>query len=216
MYRPKAFGITERDDLLATIERSGFGQLVSHGPEGFTATGLPFLVARDDTGADVLRGHVARANRQWKMLDGADVLVLFQLADGYVTPAWYPSKAEHGEVVPTWNYTAAQVHGTATAHDDAEWVRRLVTQLTDHHESSHDGRAAVPRWAVSDAPDEFVDRQLRGIVGVEVEIERVEGSRKLSQNRSVADRAGVVAGLDASSDPADRALANEMRAADAP
>ncbi len=208
MFRPPAFRVDD-DEAFTLIERSAFGHLVAHDGDGFSATSLPLLLDRE---RHVLRGHLARANRQWKRLDGSDVFVLFQLTDGYVTPSWYPSKAEHGKVVPTWNYEVVQVHGVARVHDDVEWLRSIVTDLTDHHEARHPERdVAGPAWQVTDAPDEFVDKMLLAIVGVEVDITSVEAARKLSQNRPDPDRAGVVAGLEASADPVDRALGRAVR-----
>lgn len=171
---------------------------------------MPLLLDRP---ASRLRGHFAQANQQWQVLDGAEVLVLFPLSDGYVSPSRYPSKAIDDKVVPTWNYEVVHAHGTATIHDDIEWVRGLVTDLTDHHESSRPAGSREP-WAVTDAPSEFIDRQLRAIVGVEIEITRLDGKRKLSQNRSDADREGVIIGHAASDHPRDQDLAVAMRATD--
>ena len=208
MYNPTINRVDDRAAIFDMIELARFGHLVSTSAEGFAATGMPLLL---DRSAGVLRGHFARVNRQWKTLDGADVLVLFPLADGYVSPSRYPSKAVDGKVVPTWNYEVVQAHGTAAIHDDAAWVRRLVTDLTDHHESSGPAEGGE-RWKVSDAPSEFIDRQLRAIVGVEVSITRVDGKRKLGQNRSDEDRQGVIDGHVGSGDPRDHALAEAMRA----
>lgn len=213
MYSAKPFAVDDPAELFEMVDRAGFGHVVSSGPAGFVATGLPFLVDRTVGERGVLRGHFARANPHWQQLDGRDVLVLFQLTDGYVTPSWYPSKAEHGKVVPTWDYEVVQVRGSARVHDDVEWVRRLVTDLTDHHEATHPGRAPSAPWAVSDAPAGFVDGRLRAIVGVEIVIDAIDGSRKLSQNRPAEDRAGVVAGLESSDDPADLALGRAVRSA---
>jgi transcriptional regulator len=131
------------------------------------------------------------------------------LADGYVSPSWYPSKAEHGKVVPTWNYELVHVHGTVRVHDDPAWVRLLVTDLTDRHESA---RYAPPDgWQVTDAPPDFIDAQLRAIVGVEVEISSIEAKRKLSQNRPDGDRTGVETALATSDRPGDSDVADAMR-----
>ncbi len=207
MYNPPANRVDD-GAALDLIVQSGFGQVVSAGPPGFQATGLPLLLDRD---ALTLRGHFARVNEHWADLDGTDVLVLFQLADGYVSPAWYPSKAETERVVPTWNYEVVHVHGRATIHDDAGWVRRLVTDLTDLHESERGDLDARPSWGVTDAPDDFIDRQLRAIVGVEITIERVTGKRKLSQNRSDGDRQGVIDAHTAADGPRSVGLASAMQ-----
>lgn len=211
MFNPPAHRVDSTEHAFDLVEDSGLGHLVSFGMHGFNASSLPFLVDRTSGSHGSLRGHFARANEQWKRIDGSDVLVLVALAGGYVSPGWYPSKAEHGKVVPTWNYEVVHVHGTAHIHDDADWVRQLVSDLTDHHEARKAALDGLPTWAVTDAPPDFVDKQLRAIVGVEIEIITIEGKRKLSQNRSPKDQAGVIDGLGASPVPDDRALANAMR-----
>ncbi len=137
---------------------------------------------------------------------GARALVIVTGPDAYVSPTWYPSKDEHGRVVPTWNYTAVHLTGTARVHLDAPWLRNAVTELTDVHES---GRR--PRWSVGDAPDDFVDAQLRAIVGIEVAVDRVDAKAKLSQNRSEADRLGVIDGLRGEATPGAAAIARAMQ-----
>jgi transcriptional regulator len=139
--------------------------------------------------------------------EGVESLAIFTGAQAYISPNWYPSKREHGKVVPTWNYVAVHAYGTLRIIDDAEWLRRLVTRLTDLHE----GFSAVP-WKVTDAPDAFIDQMLKGIVGVELALTRVEGKWKLSQNRPASDQAGTVAGLDARGDADSREVAAAMNA----
>ena len=154
-----------------------------------------------------LYGHFAKANPQWKELqNGAEALVIFAGADAYVSPGFYPSKAEHGKVVPTWNYVAVHAYGTAEVFTDADRLRNLVSALTDRHEA---GRANP--WKVADAPADYIDGMLKAIVGFALPIQRLEGKRKLSQNRSAADIAGVREGLAASPDVHDQALAHLMR-----
>jgi transcriptional regulator len=148
---------------------------------------LPFFYDRE---RGTLQGHFARNNDHWRRVDGREALVIVRGPDAYVTPEWYASKAEHGRVVPTWNYVVAHVHGTVTIHDDPVWLADLVRRLTDHHEA---GRPAP--WSVDDAPERFVEGQLRAIVGLEVAIRRIDAKFKLSQNRPEADIDGVVAGL---------------------
>ncbi len=211
MYNPPGHRVDDPDDAFDMIEQAGFGHLVSFGMHGFNATALPLLVDRSGGTQGLLRGHVARANPQWKRIDGSDVFVLFSLADGYVSPGWYPSKAEHAKVVPTWNYEVVHVHGTAQIHDDIEWVRQLVTDLTDRHEAATSARVGQPAWAVTDAPDSFVDQKLRAIVGVEVEISLIQAKRKISKDRSSEDQLGVANGLASSPRPTDQALAEAMR-----
>ena len=221
MYNP-TFNRVDDADAIAMLERSGFGHLVSAGRDGLSATGLPFLVDRNDDenvgrevgGAVRLRAHFARANHHWRDLDGADVLIVFPLADGYVSPAWYPSKADDGRVVPTWNYEVVHVHGRVTVHDDADWVRTLVTELTDRQEQQRNSLdPALAPWRVDDAPAPYAAGQIRAIVGIEVSVDRIEGKRKLSQNRSDADRAGVVDGLTRTATPAATDLAAQMHSA---
>jgi transcriptional regulator len=205
MYLPSHFEEHRPEVLHALLERHPFGTLVTEGPDGLVADTIPFIL--DAGGAHgVLRGHVARANPVWRETRfERPVLVLFQGEQGYVSPGWYPSKQEHGKVVPTWNYVTVQARGTLRAIDDAEWLRGFVTRLTERHEA---GRAAP--WAVSDAPADYLQTMLRAIVGIEIELTALTGKWKLSQNRSAADRAGVVAGLGARDDDAGRALARRV------
>ena len=177
----------------------GTAQLVTVGEDGAPdATLLPVLWE-----GDRLVGHLARANAHWRrIVDGSPALAVVTGADTYVSPSWYASKAEHGRVVPTWNYTVVHLRGPVTVHDDPAWVRGLVTRLTDRHEQ---GRAEP--WAVTDAPANYVEKNLRPIVGVELAVASVEAKAKLSQNRSEADRAGVAAGLAADGRDADGLVA---------
>jgi transcriptional regulator len=194
----------EATAMLAAIEAA---DLVTSGPDGMIATFLPMLfVPAQDSSADlgvrgVLQGHVARNNPHVAAARASqqDSLVITRGPDGYISPRFYASKAEHGRVVPTWNYTTVQVYGRLTVHDEPEWLRDLVTRLTDRHESSLSSRAGsvdpAGRWFVTDAPSAFIDGQLRAIVGLELQISRVEAKSKMSQNRPPADRLGVVEGL---------------------
>ena len=214
MYNPPANRVPV-DEAVWMIESSGFGHLVSNGPGGLVSSALPFIVVREDDpdGEQLtLRGHLARVNPHWRGLHDTDALVIFSPTDGYVSPAWYPSKAENPRVVPTWNYEIVHVHGRVVVHNDAAWTGRLVRDLTDRHERARVGDGSVsPVWKVDDAPDTFITKQLRAIVGVEIVVDRVEGKRKLSQNRSEADQAGVVKGLETVGTPPSRALADAMR-----
>lgn len=202
MYTPGFNAVTDEAEVRRMVAAVGSAQLVSTGPDGYPAATLLPVVWRDD----VVVAHLARANEHWQHLDGAAVLLVVTGPDAYVSPGWYAAKAEHGRVVPTWNYSVVQLRGRATVHQDPAWLRRAVDDLTDAHEAHR----AQP-WATDDAPAAFVDGQLRGIVGVEVLVERVEGKAKLSQNRSEADRAGVVTGLLAEPDPRATAVAGQMR-----
>ena len=206
MYQPPHF---REDDLAAQhglIRSRPLGTLVTiDAAGGLVANPLPFLL----DGASplgTLRAHLARANRQWRDLqDGGaprEALVIFQGVDGYVTPSWYATKREHGKVVPTWNYAAVHVGWPVRVIEDRAWLARQVADLTALKEA---GRAEP--WAVTDAPAPFVEAQLKGIVGLELPIARIEGKWKVSQNRPEPDRAGVVAGLNAEGDEATSAMA---------
>jgi transcriptional regulator len=187
VYVPAHFAAPD-DAVAQLLAAPGAVDLVSSTPAGLTATTLPML---HDPQAHALTGHLARTNPQWRDTVG-EVLVIVRGPDAYVSPSWYASKAEHGRVVPTWDYVLAHVHGELVLHDDVDWLAAHVTRLTEAHET---GRAEP--WAVTDAPARFVAGQLRAIVGVEVRIRRVEAKWKLSQNRPAADVDGVVAGLTA-------------------
>jgi transcriptional regulator len=153
----------------------------------------------------VLTAHLAHANPHWQRAGATRALAVFQGADAYVSPSCYPSKPRHGKVVPTWNYEAAHVHGRLTWRHEPEWLLAQVSALSDHHEAPR----AQP-WAVSDAPADYVQTMLRGIVGLELTIEKVEVNRKLSQNRPEADRQGVIDGLSVSAAETDRQMAAIM------
>ena len=202
MYIQPAF----RDDDLATLHgtmrEARLANLITATEEGLVATPLPLMVASAEGPYGTLYGHVARANPQWKLAPTGEAMALFMGADAYVTPSWYPSKQEHGKVVPTWNYIAVHAYGLVEFFDDSDRLLDVVTRLTDLHE-----RPRAERWAVTDAPGDFIRAQLKGIVGLRLPITRLEGKRKMSQNRSEADRAGVAAGLAASSRHSDRVAA---------
>ena len=190
MYLPPQFAETDETVLRELIAAHPLGLLISTSQSGVLANPLPFLVSARD-GVTTLRAHMSKANEQWRHIrDGADVLVVFQGADTYVTPSWYASKAEHGKVVPTWNYAMVQARGPARVHDGSEWLGQQVGELTDHHEANR----PTP-WKVGDAPDAFVAAQLRGIIGIEIGVVQLTGKWKVSQNRPEADRRGVHAGL---------------------
>lgn len=188
MYVPPAFRQHDPAAIRALVASHPLGELVTAGSDGLLASAVPMLLEPDGD-RDVLVGHVARANPQ-RGHAGAQALVTFRGPDAYVTPAWYASKADHGRVVPTWDYVVARARGTLTVYDDPAWVQSLVRRLTDRHEA---GRT-LP-WSVDDAPDEFVAKAVRAVVGIEVRVETWEGVWKLSQNRPPADIDGVVAGL---------------------
>jgi transcriptional regulator len=194
MYVPAHFGMDD-EDVRALLAGHGAADLVTSTSQGLLATMLPFLFDPDAGEHGALLGHVARNNPQWREPATGEALVIVRGPDAYVSPSWYASKAEHGRVVPTWNYVTAHVYGCLVVHDDVQWLEALVRRLTERHE------AAMPHpWSVDDAPPAYVAGQLRAIVGVELQITRIEAKAKLSQNRPAADVDGVVAGLAALGD----------------
>jgi len=207
MYTPSAFSEQDLLTLQQHIQGTRLATLVTHGKLGLQAIHVPLLLSPEQGPNGTLYGHLARANPQWQELaEGGEVLVIFPGADAYVSPSFYPAKAEHGKVVPTWNYVAVHAYGQAEVFDDAERLLNLVSALTDRHEAGRD-----KPWKVADAPAQYIDSMLKAIVGFALPIQRLEGKRKLSQNRSAADIAGVQQGLAASADSQDQALAQLMR-----
>lgn len=202
MYTPPAFRLDDRAEIHAMMRACRLATLVTATAEGLLATPLPLILAPEEGEFGVLHGHLARANPQWKAAAIGEAMVLFNGPDAYVTPSWYQTKRETGKVVPTWNYQAVHAYGPAEFFDDPERLLDAVTRLTNLHE----GTRAQP-WAVDDAPPDFVKAQLRGIVGLRIPITRLEGKRKMSQNRPLADRRGVAEGLGASERPSDLAVA---------
>ncbi|GAU85948.1 FMN-binding negative transcriptional regulator [Bosea sp. BIWAKO-01] len=202
MYTPPAFRDDDRDSLRATIRAARLATLVTATADGVLATPLPLILDESEGEHGVLYGHLARANGQGRVAALGEALAIFMGPDAYVTPSWYETKQETGKVVPTWNYVAVHAYGPVEFFDDATRLLAVVTRLTNLYE----GERAKP-WAVSDAPPDFVQAQLRGIIGLRLPITRLEGKRKLSQNRSPADRANVAAGLAASERATDREIA---------
>lgn len=200
MYTPAHF---REDDLTAQheiIRAARLCNLVSQTGEGLIATPLPLLLDPAEGPFGTLYGHFARANPHWKHAGESEALAIFMGPDAYVSPAWYATKAETGKVVPTWNYVAVHAYGPLETFDDADRLLDIVSRLSDRHEAPR----ANP-WAVADAPADYIAGMLKGIVGLRMQITRLDGKRKLSQNRDDADRAGVAEGLAASADPMDRA-----------
>jgi len=202
MYVPPFNAVADEDEIRAMVAAVGSAELITVGEDGYPlATLLPIMWHED-----VVIAHMARANPQWREIRAdAPALLICGGPQAYISPTWYAAKSEHGRVVPTWNYTAVHLTGTVQVHDDVEWVRAAVTALTSQHE---DGR--VPPWAVTDAPAEYIAGQLRGIVGLEFHVLRVEGKAKLSQNRSDADQLGAIAGLRGDGTPGATAIADAM------
>lgn len=191
MYVPTHFSMTD-DEVGELLTRPGASDLVTATDQGLLATMLPFLFEPSVGEQGALLGHLARNNDQWRHEVLGDALVIVRGPDAYVSPSWYPSKTEHGRVVPTWNYITAHVYGELVVHDDPDWVEALVRRLTVKHEAYIEHP-----WSVDDAPSAFLAGQLRAIVGLELRISRVEAKAKLSQNRPAADIDGVSNALDA-------------------
>lgn len=199
MYMPPAFRDDDRESLLATIRAARLANLVTATAEGPQVTPLPLLLDAGEGEHGTLYGHLARANAQWRLPAIGEAVAVFMGPDAYVTPSWYATKQDTGKVVPTWNYVTVHAHGPVEFFDDPERLLAAVTRLTRLHEGSRD-----KPWEVSDAPADYIAAQLRGIVGLRLPITRLEGKRKMSQNRSEADRRGVAEGLAASERPEER------------
>jgi transcriptional regulator len=202
MYIPPAFKDTELTSIHETIRNARLGNLVTCTASGLICTPLPMFLAEREGEQGVIYGHVAKANPQWKETPLHEALAIFNGPDAYVTPSWYATKREHGKVVPTWNYVAVHVYGTIEFFDDADRLYEVVTRLTNIYE-----RPRSEPWAVTDAPADFIKAHLRGIVGLRMPVSRIDAKRKMSQNRSEADRAGVAAGLAESELESDRRVA---------
>ena len=204
MYLPALFAETDPAELQRIIREHPFGMLVTNTAHGLEADHLPFLFQESTGSCGALIAHVARANPVWQSLrDGDAVLVVFRGAQGYISPNWYPSKRETHRHVPTWNYEAVHAHGRIRIHDDATYVRGVVARLTRQHEAGE----AQP-WKMGDAPADYLAEQLAHIVGIEIEVTRLEGKRKLGQNREQRDFDGAVRALE---ERGNMALAVAMR-----
>jgi transcriptional regulator len=192
MYLPEMFPKPRPEELFRLMREHPLGMLVTHTASGLEANHLPFLLDEDRGTSGTLIAHVARANPIWREVgDGAEVLVVFRGAQGYISPNWYPSKQETHRHVPTWNYEVVHAHGRIRVRDDEKFVRGVVARLTRTHE------AGEPHpWKMTDAPDDYITEQLSHIVGIEVELTRVEGKRKLSQNRDQRDFESTVSALE--------------------
>ena len=191
MYQPCHFRVEDVAQMHALMRARPFAALVSRGSLGLYASHLP-TVLKDEAPNGMIECHLARANPHWKDLaEGNEALMIFQGPEGYVTPNWYPSKAEHGKVVPTWNYAVVHAYGRPEVMQNQDWLRRHVGELTTQQEASE----ARP-WALSDAPERYIEVMLRGIVGFRFAITRIEGKWKMSQNREMKDRDGVAKGLE--------------------
>ncbi len=203
MYTPRAFREERIEVLHRAMRDIAAAAIVGFGAEGLRATHVPIVVDAEPEPLGTLRCHFNRANPQAReAASGGELLAIFQGPQGYISPSFYPSKQETGEVVPTWNYIAIHAYGTATAHEDPGWLRAHLAELTGRHEKNR----ALP-WKVTDAPEAYIERMCQAIVGFEIKLTRIEGKWKLSQNKTDTDRAGVIAGLRAEGDPASLAMA---------
>lgn len=209
MYAPPHFREDRVEVLHAALRAAPFANLVTNGREGLEATPLPLMLDPSAGPQGCLIGHIARANPQWRTADvEQEALAIFSGPDIYISPSYYETKRLTGKVVPTWNYVAVHARGRISFFHDPDRLLALVRRLTERHESAR----AAP-WAVSDAPEDFIRSQLRAIVGVQLDITALTGKWKMSQNRSDADRAGVVDGLRADGGPAAEAVADAVAAA---
>ena len=205
MYRPDHFRVDDHKEMHVLMRNRPFASLVSAGAKGLFASHLP-TVLKDEGPHGVIECHLARANPHWRDLaEATEALMIFHGPEAYVTPNWYPSKAQHGNVVPTWNFAAVHAYGRPEVMQERDWLLRHVTELTAQQES------AEPRpWLPSDAPAAFIDVMLRGIVGFRFPIARLEGKWKMSQNREMQDRVAVVTGLRGRGEGDDLAVAEEV------
>lgn len=202
MYEPAPFRVADEGELIAFLRAHPLGLVIASRAEGPSADLIPFVV----DGRNRLRAHFARANPLRQTLSTPqEVLVVFSGPQGYVSPSWYPSKAENGKVVPTWNYAMVQVRGRAVLREGPDWIAGQIAELTRAQEAHRSNP-----WAASDAPAPFIEAQIRAIVGLEIEITDLRGKYKLSQNRSAADRNGVITGLIAEDMPNAKATAAFM------
>ncbi|MFI5443716.1 FMN-binding negative transcriptional regulator [Polaromonas sp. UC242_47] len=203
MYISKHHQLNDYEAVMSLMESHPLGAWVCHSRDGLIANHVPFFLDRTRGQHGTLMGHVARANGVWRQLfPDTPSVVMFQGAQSYITPGWYPGKAEHGKVVPTWNYVVAHAHGTARVIEDPDWMLDMLHRLTDTNESRH----AMP-WRVGDAPSGYIEKLMRGIVGIEISIDRLEGKLKASQDEDLQDRHGTVRGLQSNHSEQPSALA---------
>lgn len=191
MYIPQAFEERDPAVLRALIGAHPLGTWVTEAGGQLVVNHIPFLLDGGRGPLGTLIGHVARANTVWTAQSSIESVVVFQGPQSYITPSWYPAKQEHGKVVPTWNYAVVHAHGTPRIIEDSDWLREHVAALTNAHEAQRDAP-----WQVTDAPADFINSLIKGIVGIEIPIARWDGKWKVSQNRSEVDRRGVISGLD--------------------
>jgi transcriptional regulator len=207
LYTPKHFDEPRTEVLHDLMRERSLATLITLGSTGLSANHIPLFLSAEPAPLGTLRGHVSRSNSVWKDFDPkVEALAVFSGPDAYVTPSWYPTKQDTGQVVPTWNYVVAHAYGTLRVIDDPTWVRANVEELTRHKES---GRAEP--WNVADAPAEYIARLLGGIVGIEIVLSRIEGKWKVSQNQPPANQAGVIEGLAETGDAEAMAMARLVK-----
>jgi transcriptional regulator len=207
MYTPQHFAEERQDVLHAAIARTGLATLVTLGTDGLMATHLPLVLDPRAGPLGTLYGHVARGNPQWHdHIESVEALAIFLGPDAYISPSWYATRRQTGKVVPTWNYLSVHVYAPLRTFADRRRLRQHVERLTEREEASREDR-----WRLTDAPEDYVNGMLEGIVGVELPISRMEGKWKLSQNRPAADRLGAIAGLEMGGGPTERMVAELMR-----
>ena len=207
MYIPKFNAEHDTAALYSLIRSNPLGAWTTIRGDEIAINHLPLILHDSEGDYGILRGHVARSNDIWRNFSKTnDSIVVFQGDQAYITPSWYPSKHQHGKAVPTWNYTVVHAHGIPTIHDDKEWLLAHLNELTDTHESTQ----ALP-WKVSDAPSDFTNQLAKAIVGIEIPITKLVGKWKLGQNKSEADKLGIISGLTSREDAQSLALANQLR-----
>lgn len=205
MYIPSAFLEEDISALHGIMQSARLAHIVTATTKGLISTPLPMLLMPQEGPLGTLYGHIARANTQWTSSPIGEAMTIFMGPDGYISPSWYPSKQAHHKVVPTWNYIAVHAYGPIEFFEDEGLLRALVSELTDKHEETQ-----PQPWAVTDAPQDFITPMLKGIVGFRLPISRLDGKRKMSQNRDVADRQGAAAGLSRSPLESDRVAAESI------
>lgn len=205
MHIPRPF-VADDDAVQELLASQGAADLITMTPDGLVATPLPFEydAATGEHGA--LIGHMARANPQWRRTVVGEAMAIVHGPDAYISPSWYATKAEHHRVVPTWNYMVAHVYGELVVHDDPRWTRQQIRRLTDRHEADR-----TDPWSTDHAPSEFIESQLRAVVGVELIISRIEAKLKLSQNQPAENVETVITGLQTRARPGDHAVAAAVR-----
>jgi transcriptional regulator len=203
VYLPSHFAESDRQVLHRLMQDYPLSTLITQSSAGLDANHIPLILSAEEGEHGILRGHVARANPVWKdYVATTEVLAVFQGADAYISPSWYPTKQENGKAVPTWNYAVVHASGPLRVIDDAEWLRALVTRLTTHHEA-----AMAQPWSVGDAPPDYIEKMISAIVGIEIPITKLVGKWKVSQNQPMQNRAGVVDGLLSGAQPNGAAMA---------